>query len=161
MAALSLVIASPAPLRAQHVGGLARSHPPSRDGEFLAVAAGYQRSGGLMGDRELLQRLRDLGEEQPISRLARWIVDGAVVHIEDEAQMWFPRCQFAQGAAWVRPVVTGVLAELEGVLERPEAARWFATPSPWLDDASPADLLGERPLAVIEAARIDRFLLTG
>jgi hypothetical protein len=161
MAALSLVTASPAPHRAQHAAALPRPDVSSRDAQFLSIAAGYQRSGGLMGDRELLQRLRDLGEEQPISKLARWIVDGSIVHLEDEAQMWFPRCQFAQDAAWVRPAVTSVLAELEGVLERPELALWFATPSPWLDNEAPADLLGTRPLAVIEAARIDRFLLTG
>jgi len=122
---------------------------------------GFEHAGGLFDDRELLGWLRGLGEEQPISRLARQIVERRIVAFEGEAATWFPCCQFEPESGHVRPIVLCVLAELEKVFEPCEIADWLITPSPWLANEPPANLLTSQPEAVFDAARIDRFILAG
>lgn len=161
MAALSILAAAPQPYRGFSSATTLRDSTCARAGACTRLIHGYQAAGGVLGDRELLQWLRDLGEEQPISRLARLIVDGRIVSFEGDAGTWFPRCQFELGSGHVRPVVQCVLAELDKVFDRSELAEWLITPSPWLADETPASLLASQPGEVLEAARIDRFLLAG
>ena len=158
MTASSIVATTPARSSAMPGRPRVRPTPFTRERELAML---YEASGGLVSDRALLQWLRDLGEEQPISKLARWIVERRVVSFGDEAQMWFPRFQFELGVAWVRPAVLRVLGEFDGVLDQLETAQWFATPSPWLQDEAPAERIARAAHDVVEAARIDRFLLTG
>lgn len=128
---------------------------------LAALAMGFGRSGGLLSEWQLLGRLRDQRIEQPISMLAHWIVDRRVLSFEAEAQTWFPRCQFESQCSAVVPVVEQVLVEFDEVLDREELVHWFMDISPWLGDQAPADMLQVDPRAVLEAARIDRFILRG
>jgi hypothetical protein len=48
--------------------------------------------------------------------------------------------------------------ELRGVYDDLEIADWFVRDNAFLDDRAPADVIGTRPQAVLDAARADRFI---
>ena len=54
-----------------------------------------------------------------------------------------------------------VLNELGTAFDGWELAVWFVQPNSWLNDRSPVDLLNTQLSAVLEAARADRFIVTG
>ena len=54
-----------------------------------------------------------------------------------------------------------VLAELGDVLEPAELAQWLADPNSSLCGCTPADMLVFDPRAVLNAARLDRFIFKG
>ena len=54
-----------------------------------------------------------------------------------------------------------VIGELREVFDDRELAEWFATPNCWLGGGAPAVRLASEPLAVIDAARADRFVAAG
>ncbi len=143
--------------------------PPARAARgltFRAAAAppclhrAYQDIGGLVTGDALIALLRE-NCSQPISLLARWIVERRVVSLDAGGQRWLPLFQFDPDTLRPRRGVEAVICEFCGVYDDTELAQWFATPSPWLDDARPAALMARDPTAVLEAARADRFVAVG
>lgn len=128
--------------------------------QFKAIQSGCERHGGLSTGEELV---RQLGRHhpQPISMLARWIVEGEVLSFTWHAQLLLPMFQFELPALTVRKAVGAVLAELIGAYDDWEATSWFVQPHPLLRDACPVDVLEGDPGAVTEAARTDRFVILG
>ncbi|MGJ7511441.1 MbcA/ParS/Xre antitoxin family protein, partial [Variovorax sp. GT1P44] len=105
----------------------------------------------------LLQRHTD----QPISRLARWIVDRQIVTFEANSQRWIPMFQFEATDMRVLDGVSRSILELRDVFDDPELAEWFGTPNIWLTGRTPAELVRQEAHAVVEAARADRFVVSG
>lgn len=138
-----------------------RSAPqPPRSREFSAMHRAFQPHGGFFGSDELAGRLR-VQSDQPISRLARWIVSRSIVSISWQAGMLIPAFQFEPGDYSVRPCCGRVLAELSGVFDDWELALWFAAPNAWLDFAPPVAVIARDERAVLQAARADRFIARG
>jgi hypothetical protein len=99
--------------------------------------------------------------DQPLSRLARWIVARDVVSFKCEGTTWLPLFQFDEAALSVLPAVTAVIQELADVFDDWELAAWFALPNNWLRGRAPVDALAGYPSEVREAARADRFIARG
>ena len=98
---------------------------------------------------------------QPISMLARWIVERRVVSFGWQGEYLLPMFQFDRADMTVRRSVSAVLREFDGTFDDWELAAWFALPNAWLQDDSPLDLLPLDPHAVLDAARADRFVARG
>ena len=125
-----------------------------------ATVQAHQRAGGMMCSDDVLRLLRQRSQ-QPISVLARWIVAQEVVCVEWQSQWLLPRWQFDFADMSIRPEVARVLVELAGTFDNWELAHWFVAPSVWLDGGKPLESLAIDPLAVLAAARADRFIARG
>jgi len=82
-----------------------------------------RHDGGFIGVEDLLDQLR-CRSDQPISRLARWIVSRAVIGIPWRAQTLMSAFQFEFANAPVKPSCAGVYAEFAGVHSEWETALW-------------------------------------
>jgi hypothetical protein len=120
----------------------------------------FRSSGGVMSTDVLTMLLRERCD-QPISLLARWLVNRDVISFKRNGQTLLPAFQFDGQIAAVRPCVLGVLAELRGLLNDDEIAEWFAQPNSRLFGDSPVTLIDKDSAAVLDAARMDRFLAMG
>lgn len=125
--------------------------------QFAAMLGSYGHSGGLVRADEALALFRF--EHGPdVALLARWIVARQVVSFYWHAETWLPLFQFRRSDMSVRAELRPVFAELNSVFDRWELATWFAWPNTALADRAPAQVLASDPVAVLEAARLDRFV---
>lgn len=139
-------------------------HPSAATDEtdrlFIGLLSAYRSRGGL-------QRLPGLN----VSRGKCWDPDvldalplriaarqALGIHWNDE--VWVPAFQFDSSGA-VTSAVAAVLSELVPSHDAWELAAWFVTPTTWLRDRCPADLIETAPAGVLEAARVDRYIATG
>ncbi len=99
--------------------------------------------------------------DQPLSRLARWIVRREVLTVAICGRNCLPMFQFDPVTLTVLPAVRDAIAELRDVLDDAELLAWFAESNLWLDGRPPAETVGDQPTAVVQAARSDRFVATG
>jgi len=130
------------------------------DRQFLDMSRAFAAHGGWVSGDEMARRMRRHWD-QPISVLARWIVKRQIVNIVSHAQILIPVFQFSADDLQIRLVVRAALAELKGVFDDWEIAAWFAQPNVWLGEQRPLDLVAGNHVAVIEAARADRFIARG
>jgi hypothetical protein len=120
----------------------------------------FRSSGGVVSTDALIMMLRRRSD-QPISLLARWLVNRDVISFKSNGQTLLPTFQFDCLHGAVRPGVLGALAELRSAFDDDEIAAWFAQPNSSLFGDSPVNLIDKDPAAVLEAARIDRFVAMG
>jgi hypothetical protein len=144
---------APEPAYPPHGGTQSRSRLSAMECAFLPT-------GGIVTGDCFSQLMRH-GLDQPISKLARWIVDRHVVAFEVHGQIWLPMFQFEPSTLQVRPGVLKVIEELRGVFDEWELVEWFGQPNSWLNGQSPASAIGRNEQAVLEAARADRFVAAG
>jgi hypothetical protein len=128
--------------------------------QYFAMAQVYRRTGGWLSGDDLAMRLRKRST-QPLSLVARWIVARDVVCFRWQSQTWLPSFQFDPKDMSPRREVSGVIEELAGALEDWELALWFCQPNPWLDNAMPVDVIDCDAPAVLNAARVARFIARG
>jgi hypothetical protein len=143
--------------RAAPLSGAAARRPRTELG-VAQLPGAYRASGGVATSDALTQLL--LGRwDQPISVLARWIVDRRVVHFGLQGRLMLPLFQFDLRSLDVLPRVGEVIDALGHVLDTDEHAEWFARPNCWLRGASPAEAMAEDAAAVLQAARSYRLAL--
>lgn len=130
----------------------------TRDEQFLTMLNGYRLSGGLARDHDLVPLLNRRSGLN-IGTLARWIVEGEVVHFEWQQQTWFPMFQFGGQDMALRAGVSQVLKEFSGVLDPWETAQWFASPCAALGGRTPADDMALHPDGVFHSARCERYVV--
>jgi hypothetical protein len=130
------------------------------DARASEVMDAFRRTGGLVSGEELTLLLRQR-TSQPISMLARWIVERRVVSFGWRGEYLVPMFQFEGAYMAVRRSVSAVLAELRGVFDDWDLATWFALPNDWLGEHAPVRVLPIDPYAVLQAARADRFIAQG
>jgi acyl-CoA synthetase (AMP-forming)/AMP-acid ligase II len=130
------------------------------DKQFVAMAHAYRRSGGLASGDEVARLLRKRCD-QPISMLARWIVDRSVVSFVWQSRTLLPMFQFERSNMSLCRGVSEVVQELSAVFDEWALATWFAQPNSWLHDAAPVDVIAGDPAEVLWAARADRFVARG
>jgi Protein of unknown function (DUF2384) len=121
------------------------------------MARAFRTSGGIVSSEEITAMLLRR-TDQPLSVLARWIVDHDVLSFKWHSRMMLPLFQFHLDTVTVRQKVTKVIRELVPAMSDWAAALWFAQPNPWLADAAPVDVIESNFFAVYAAARVERFL---
>jgi hypothetical protein len=131
-----------------------------RDRRCATMADAYARSGGLCLDIDVEGLLR-MHTSQPLSVLARWIVERRLVMFVCEAQRWIPLFQFDRADMSLRPHVQRVVAELDSAFDEPKLAQWFAWPNSSLNGRAPVEIIERDPTTVLAAARIDRLAANG
>jgi hypothetical protein len=119
----------------------------------------FLASGGIVSADELAMQLREQFE-QPISRVARWIVSGQIVSFTFASQTMVPLFQFETTPLRPRPALRKIIAELNDVLDEGEVVEWFALFNGALSGARPADCMSD-PDLVYQAARVDRYVMRG
>ena len=127
------------------------------DDQFVFMLNAYRGSGGLARDKELLSSSRrccgfDAGT------LVSWITERQVIGFFWQSRTWLPLFQFNLLDMTRAPALGQVLAELTPVYDAWELANWFSQPNPWLADCVPAEALESDPCAVLQAARVCRFI---
>ncbi len=127
---------------------------------FTTMALAYRRTGGLLASDELLCLLRPHAD-QPISRLARWIVTHQVVSFMWQSNTLLPMFQFDPADMALRAGPREVTLELAGAFDSWDLASWFAQPNAWLQGEAPVDRIVRDQPAVLQAARADRFIAAG
>jgi len=137
-----------------------RSVDQLQERQYRFMQAAFERTGGLVSGTELAHRL-GRSCDQPISRLARWIVDRTIVSLEWRSAIHVPMFQFEARTMVPREPVLSVLAELRDVFDGWQTALWFSEPNYWLGGHCPLEEVRQDPSSVIEAARADRFLIRG
>ena len=85
----------------------------------------YDMTGGVVSGDELSGLIRGPAG-QPISLIARWIVNRQVVSIPWRSQTLLPLFQFDLHGSSLRPAVERVIAELTGVFDTPFSANPIA-----------------------------------
>jgi len=122
--------------------------------------ADYSTCGGVATGTEVAERLR-ITVRQPLSVLARWIVDRHVINFTCAAGPMLPLFQFDFDQGCVRGGAAVALSELTAVMSDDAVARWFSLPNTWLNGAVPAQTLSIDVPAVLAAARADRLVSKG
>lgn len=129
-----------------------------RHEQFLNMLDGFRLSGGMAQGHDLAPLLSSRSGLN-IGTLARWIVEGEVVHFEWRHETWLPMFQFGGPDMALREGVRQVLKEFSGVLDPWETAQWFACPSEALGGRTPADEVAIRPDGVLHSARCERYVV--
>jgi len=122
--------------------------------------ADFSACGGVATGDDVAERLR-VTVRQPLSALARWIVEKQVITFSCNSGLMLPLFQFDFEQGCVRSDATAALLELKGAMTDNEVACWFAQPNTWLGGAVPAQTLLINFPAVLAAARADRFVAKG
>ena len=133
---------------------------PCDQRQFDRMREAYLRTGGLASGDSLAYRLRARCD-QPISMLARWVVNRSLVAFEWRSALRIPLFQFSEDITVLQPAVTAVMGELSDVLSDWEIAAWFASPNTWLLDQPPCEAIRHDPADVISAARAARYVTLG
>ena len=135
---------------------------------WLSTAAAFSGTGGLVSGDDLADLIRHrcevagwLPDTQPVSLVARWIVNRAVVSLDSPWGPMFPLFQFDLPTAAVVDAMAPLLDELRPVFDDVELALWFVTPNDWLGGARPVSAMHHSLPAVLQAARADRFVAGG
>ena len=141
-------------------GPAVRAQEGDTELEIARLVATFEQHGGLLGSNEVADRMRPF-IDQPMSRLARWIVSREILTIVRHAVVFVPMFQFNRHLMELRPPCREAVLELSGAMVDADVALWFAAPNSWLAGAMPVQTLEHSPQRVVEAARADRFILRG
>lgn len=125
------------------------------DDEMVTMQSVYQSKGGLVSGEAVALLLRD-SVDQPLSKLARWIVTRAVVSFASQSQTLLPLFQFDMSTMSLRTGIAEVTRTLSPVFDDTELAKWFVRPNHWLHGAMPLDTIAHDQPFVLEAARADK-----
>ncbi len=134
---------------------------PMRRGTDVSVArlmAAYDVHGGLATSDEVVFLMRPHWR-QPVSVLAKWIVNRRLVSFSWRDQLLLPRFQFERPHMTPYKAVADSAFELGEYLEDQCVARWFVEPNRSLRQARPIDALHSDPDSVVEAAQAVRVAL--
>ncbi len=131
--------------------------PPRRavERQFAAIESAYAHQGGLATGDTVAEMLRTRSS-QPVSVLARWIVDRRIVSFMWKSRLLIPLFQFDPVSMRPHSCVFDAVAELSPVLDDRELAMWFVEANAWLDGRPPIDIVDDDPAELVQAARADR-----
>ena len=130
------------------------------DSDFVALQCALRASGGLARGQDLAHSLQDR-QAGDFTSLARWIVTRRIFSFAWHDSFWVPMFQLDPVDASLRPGAQSVVAELVGVLDGWSLALWFVRPNSSLAERTPLALLDHDLPAVFQAARMERFVVTG
>lgn len=99
--------------------------------------------------------------EWPDCDVEHLVQGGAVFGFPWFDALWVPMFQFALPGHAVAEGPRRIAAELGRGFDGWTLASWFVAPNSWLANRSPIECLGPRMPDVVQAARADRFAMTG
>jgi hypothetical protein len=143
--------------RMRPLGAPMQSQPSDR--EFVALLPAFRLSGGLATGHEIAARM-ERAQSRSLATLGQRIASGELISFLWSGNFWLPWFQFGSDMQ-VTDVAEGVIGELGDVLDGWELTQWFAQPQPSLEGKAPIELVAARTPAVIEAARLARFIARG
>jgi hypothetical protein len=123
----------------------------------LDLPRAYEATGGVIECSAFSALLRDAAS-QPVSMLARWIVERRVVSFNWRAATLLPAFQFDLATMRPREGLADVIRELPDEYDDSDLADWFARPNIWLAGRTPAAVFVHDLPGVLNAARTDRFV---
>lgn len=127
---------------------------------FLGLRDAFGCHGGLACGHEVADRLHRLHGTDIVS-LARRIAARELICFGWQGELWLPRLQFDPVDMSLRPALAKVAAELASAFDAWELCCWLAAPHASLDDLAPLDVLPHDADEVLQAARMDRFIICG
>jgi hypothetical protein len=122
--------------------------------QVMPLIDAFHSAGGIATGEEISILLRRHCD-QPLSKLARWIVAGDIVVIEWRGQTLIPMFQFDLDDMSVKPEVAAVLASLRAWRDSLRTSRWLVAPNAWLNDHRPIDCLSSDLPAVLQTAQAE------
>jgi hypothetical protein len=125
------------------------------DRQFATMEHAYRQRGGLASG-DAVARLLRRHSSQPLSLLARWVVDRQIISLRWQSELLVPMFQFEATSMHPRAAVLEAVNELSPILDDWNLACWFAEPNARLDHCVPVDVIDTDPDAVRRAARADR-----
>jgi hypothetical protein len=137
------------------LGGQSRRR---EDAVVSDLISGYSLRGGVASTEEVLQLMRPFWR-QPISLLAKWIIDHRVVSFSWRRQLLLPMFQFERPRMTPHQGVFDSLVQISDLMDDEAQAVWFIQPNVSLEHESPADLVMTSPEAVVCAARQEQLAL--
>lgn len=146
--------ADPATISGAAISGIPGEH------DFRSLCVAFRATGGTARGDDLVRLLEDQRCGDFVT-LAKLIVSNKVFAFNWRNTLWVPMFQFELRDLSVKHGHRKVLAELFPVFNGWTLAAWFARPNSWLDDRRPVDMLDSNLAAVLEAARVDRFIAKG
>jgi hypothetical protein len=132
----------------------------TQDCAFTALLNAYRPHAGLMRLHRLSAsaRIRSEGQHGDVEEL---VDAGELFGFQWHDALWIPMFQFDTPGPTVAAGPQRVVAELGRSFDGWALACWFIQPNSWLASHSPIECLGSRLPHVLEAARADRFVMTG
>ncbi len=130
----------------------------SQDDRFLQLLAGLRPHGGMLP----IEDVRSIGFVSHAGlSLGESLIRRDLFALTWRHRMWLPMFQFRMPGWKPSAGVAEIAGLLHPVLQGFELAEWFITPSPWLNDRCPVELVDTDTAQVRHAAQADRFLLAG
>lgn len=129
------------------------------DSDFIALQNALRSSGGLIGGDELACRL-NRSDEAGHARLARWLVGRQAFSFAWHGSFWLPMFQIDRHDWSLCKGLRPVLNELLDVMDGWTLAHWFVQANGALQGRAPVDTWFAQPDEVLQAARLQRYVLT-
>ncbi|MDB5827577.1 MAG: hypothetical protein JWQ73_1797 [Variovorax sp.] len=139
--------------------GSSSSQIDARDTDEMAmftVMQAFRGCGGIFSGDAMAGHLGSYWA-QPVSVLARWIVDRRVLHFPWRGTLMLPAFQFEPADGTICSEVTQVIGQLVNVLDGCELVKWFVRPHCLLRGDLPVRLMKANAPLVFEAARATHF----
>lgn len=134
--------------------------PQPTEEQFDALRTRYQSTGGVAAGDDLARLLDDHRCGDFVS-LARLISCNEIFAFAWHGSFWVPMFQFDLRDMTSRSAPQQVRGELADEYAGWALAAWFAEPSRWLNGRAPVQSLESDLVAVLAAARADRFIAAG
>ncbi len=93
---------------------------------------------------------------QPISMLARWILERKVISLRWRGELLLPMFQFERPRMTPGRAIACCSREFGDLVDDEGFAAWFVHPCEWLNERMPVDVLSADPDAVVDAAHRTR-----
>jgi hypothetical protein len=134
-----------------------RAAAPASAGNFFdLMCQRLAAEGGLIAETALRERWRQHG--RPPQALDELLDGGRLRSITSRAQRWLPAFQLDANGLTPRADVAAIAEELAGGMDAAEILAWFACRNAALDGETPIARLRAGLPAVLDAARLDRFI---
>ena len=132
----------------------------SKDVVFVSMLPAFRATGGLATGDEVGAKLERL-QHDGMSKLARSVAAGELICFDWHNSIWLPMFQFDPQTLEMTAVVHQIFCELSGSMDGWEVTQWFARPHAALGNAMPIERLDISLEALLNAARLDRFIARG
>ena len=127
---------------------------------FVAMLPAFRATGGLATGDEVGERFARR-QHDGLPKLARRVAAGELISFDWHHSLWLPMFQFDHETMELNERVRQIFCELSGAMTGWEITQWFATPHAALRNAMPVEMLNSQLEAVLDAARLDRFIAQG
>ena len=150
--------AGPLPVTARAAS--ASGNPSVQDCAFIALLNAYRPHAGLSRLHGLAAGGR-FRSEVPDNDIEDLVDTGGLFGFRWNDALWIPMFQFEMPGPKVAAGPQRVVAELGRAFDGWALASWFVQPNTWLASHRPIECLGSGLPDVLQAARADRFVMTG